>query len=214
MSPAQIKKISENIDIGGHSYHHIDLTSIPPTAAEREIIQGKSRLEEIIDRDLTLFCYPKGKLNSGVVDAVKKAGFKGARTTRFFDAEMNDPYRFGTTICAYDHIFPYYMKQFIRTKDFGLLRFLTPKIARQIANNFIDWTKIAMLALDYTVETGGVWHLWGHSWQIENNKGWMRLEQVLKYIQEIAETHTLTLLDNTQLFKTTINDWSDRGFFP
>jgi ABC-type uncharacterized transport system YnjBCD substrate-binding protein len=29
---------------------------------------------------------------------------------------------------------------------------------------------------------GGVFHLWGHSWEIDRYKDWDRLEKVLRYI--------------------------------
>ena len=39
-----------------------------------------------------------------------------------------------------------------------------------------------MAMFDRVMVRGGVFHLWGHSWEIENHKDWQRLEAVLKYI--------------------------------
>jgi len=35
---------------------------------------------------------------------------------------------------------------------------------------------------DRVMATGGVYHLWGHSWEIEERGEWERLERVLSYI--------------------------------
>ena len=44
------------------------------------------------------------------------------------------------------------------------------------------WDVLAMAMFDRVMVRGGVFHLWGHSWEIENHKDWQRLEAVLKYI--------------------------------
>ena len=52
-------------------------------------------------------------------------------------------------------------------------------MARQI---YWNWDLLAMTMFDQVLTTGGVFHLWGHSWEIEHNKGRARLERVLSYI--------------------------------
>jgi hypothetical protein len=29
-----------------------------------------------------------------------------------------------------------------------------------------DWDRIAAESMDFIINNGGVWHLWGHSWEI------------------------------------------------
>lgn len=43
---------------------------------------------------------------------------------------------------------------------------------------------------------GGVFHLWGHSWEIEHNKDWGRLERVLSYF---ANRSDVKYLNNGEL---------------
>ena len=39
-----------------------------------------------------------------------------------------------------------------------------------------------MIAFDEMLKSGGVFHLWGHSWEIDQHKDWQRLEHVLQHI--------------------------------
>jgi len=36
-------------------------------------------------------------------------------------------------------------------------------------------------ALDYVCNRGGIFHLWGHSWEIEEFGGWALLDDFLRY---------------------------------
>lgn len=80
MNPMQIKEIAKDFDIGGHTLHHVKLTNIQLEMAWKEILGCKKELEKIIDREIISFCYPMGAYNPKVMDMVKKAGFKGARS--------------------------------------------------------------------------------------------------------------------------------------
>jgi hypothetical protein len=44
------------------------------------------------------------------------------------------------------------------------------------------WDEIAKEMFRRVKRQGGVFHLWGHSWQIEEHRDWERLEDVFKYI--------------------------------
>jgi hypothetical protein len=49
-----------------------------------------------------------------------------------------------------------------------------------------DWEGRAKTLFDLAAEKGGVFHLWGHSWQIEENNDWDKLDRVLKYVSNRA----------------------------
>ena len=34
---------------------------------------------------------------------------------------------------------------------------------------------------------GGVFHLWGHSWELDGQAGWSELEQVLRLMADLKE---------------------------
>ena len=64
-------------------------------------------------------------------------------------------------------------------------------------NTLLDWAARARHTFDIARERDGVWHLWGHSWEIERNQDWARLEEVLDYVARVPSVHYLT---NNELF--------------
>lgn len=50
--------------------------------------------------------------------------------------------------------------------------------------------------LDAVCARGGVFHLWGHSWEMDQFNGWQTLDSFLRYAAErIPATHRLSNLD-------------------
>jgi peptidoglycan/xylan/chitin deacetylase (PgdA/CDA1 family) len=192
MSPDEIREISRSFDVGGHTYHHVKLPQVSPREAESEVVDGKTVLEEIIDRQLSSFCYPYGEYNGRIVSLVKDAGFIGARTMRSLTRRVNDPFRMGSTVYALDWGSARYMWHSMSSQDLGLFYFLLR------GNLFLKrWDRIAVETLDFIVRNGGIWHLWGHSWEIDDNGDWRRLESVLGEISSLSEY--ATLVDNSHL---------------
>ena len=197
MSYSQIREIAKSFDIGGHTLNHLNLKK-HIKEVEREIIEGKRRLEEIIDRNVTSFCYPQGAYNKEIVEVVKKAGFEGARTTHLFETRIKNPYEIGTTIHACDHSTFHYLKTFFtlsQNPNVNIFFFLLKKHI-----SFENWSDLALATLDYVIENGGIWHLWGHSWEIEKHSDWYRLKKVFAYIKELkGELKNIIFLDNSSL---------------
>lgn len=71
--------------IGGHTCSHPILASISLPEAQREIEEGKARLEAILGERIRLFAYPNGKPGKDYsrehVDLVRRAGFEAAFST-------------------------------------------------------------------------------------------------------------------------------------
>ena len=196
MNPQQIRELARSFDIGGHTYHHLVLTRVSLKEAEREIVEGKQRLEDIIGREVVSFCYPKGKFNGEVINVVEKAGFIGARTTKSATRSIKDPFKMGTTAyasCWHFGLAPYF-RHAMASQDFGLFRFM-------LKNNLLlnSWDKIAIRTLDFVVNNGGIWHLWGHSWSIEDNNNWVRLERIFRSIDALS--NDVRKMSNSQLLK-------------
>jgi hypothetical protein len=62
-----------------------------------------------------------------------------------------------------------------------------------------DWLRLARNLLDRAREEGGVFHLWGHSWELEQTDQWSRVDQVLKVLGELTSAAKATCLTNGQL---------------
>lgn len=82
LTAIQIKELSDNkMEIGSHTADHIDMTQLSADKLYYEVTESKNRLESIIGRKVRSFCYPSGKHNDTVDDAVKNAGYLNATTT-------------------------------------------------------------------------------------------------------------------------------------
>jgi|WetSurMetagenome_2_1015567.scaffolds.fasta_scaffold84450_2 peptidoglycan-N-acetylglucosamine deacetylase len=191
---AGINEISRSFDIGGHTYHHVDLTCLDMNSARNEILNGKKELEEITGKELSTFSYPFGRYNSRVIQTVKECGFQGARTIKGLARRLTDPFKIGTMANATNYLFTRYPSQAIIAGDYRLLSFILNK---QLL--FMNWDRIAIETLDFVARNGGIWHLWGHSWEIEANGDWNKLENVLKVAGSIKQD--TIKVDNSQLIK-------------
>jgi peptidoglycan/xylan/chitin deacetylase (PgdA/CDA1 family) len=68
------------IEIGAHTVDHVDLTKAGGSLGF-EVSGSKTALEAIVGHPVLDFCYPSGRFNPQVVQAVQAAGFESATTT-------------------------------------------------------------------------------------------------------------------------------------
>jgi peptidoglycan/xylan/chitin deacetylase (PgdA/CDA1 family) len=76
------------IEIGSHTVTHPILTRVPADRLRRELEESRGRLEDMLGRPVTSFCYPNGAYDRIVRDAVERAGYRLAVTS---DYGLNDP---------------------------------------------------------------------------------------------------------------------------
>ena len=162
LSVQEIQLLNENFEIGGHTLHHPNLSQVPLTSAIADIKAGKEMLEAIIGKRLQSFAYPYGAYTKQVQKAVLDLDFTVARTTKRFSIKPSNEYSaLPTTVHVYTHL----------SDTPQLLKYRT-----------IQWQKLARHFFDQTMENGGVFHLWGHSWELNKNNEWENLEALLEYI--------------------------------
>ena len=76
LSPDQISEMSSSrITFGSHGQTHRDLTTLSPSECERELIESRTTLEDVLGDAVGLFAYPLGTHNAAVRDAVERAGY-------------------------------------------------------------------------------------------------------------------------------------------
>jgi SAM-dependent methyltransferase len=158
---------------GGHTKSHPDLTKLSDASIKSEI---KNLPAQAGQKSLVPFAYPKGKYNQEVKQLVGQAGYKYARTTALFETRVGDLLEAGTTIHAYNHHLLVYLLH-------GWNKILFWKLIFSGAD-FSDWEDLAKKSLDILLNSGGIYHLWGHSWEIENNNDWSKLERVFGYVNK------------------------------
>ena len=193
MTPAQLRQLSQEFEIGGHTYNHTALNSLSETDAWKEIYDGKRELEEILGQPIVSFCYPKGKFNRTTPALVKRAGFLGGRTCLFnLTAFPRDPFLWGLTTHACGHSKLIQARHAVLEQNFaGLQNFFT------IYKGATDWFTHFSHGLDHVEKHGGIAHLYFHSWEIDELGDWERLESALR----AASQRGFTAATNGALFR-------------
>ena len=165
-------------EIGAHTVSHAILTGLGPEELTREIGECKIVLQQILGAEITMFCYPKGRFNAEVVSAVRRAGYRGARSTQMLTSSSAfDRFAMPTTLQAYPHGRSNYVRNLARLGAVRVLLQSIPDLVR-----FQDWLELGKAKFDRVLRKGGVWHLYGHPWEIEKLGLWAQLKEMLEYV--------------------------------
>jgi hypothetical protein len=185
MTPAQLRELSASFEIGAHTLHHVDLGTATEAQARQEITDSRSWIEDTTGRPCPLFCPPKGKFSAHHLRLMREAGYQGVRSVELLSLDAPRP-RAGlllmpTTVQAHPHGALAYARNALKRGALG-------NLWRYVAHGCsTDWTALARSLLGQAVERGGVFHLWGHSWELEQTGQWQRLEEVLRFMGQLAD---------------------------
>lgn len=155
----ELARLAVDFELGGHTVTHpADLKALSWPDLEYEISENKAWLERLIGKPVTRFCYPRGRYNPEVVQAVKSAGFTEARTTVIGHTDWPENcYQHHTTVHAFQR--PEYKGE--------------------------PWLEYAMRKLaEAAAKPEGYFHLWFHSWEVDRDNNWEKLETLLKLLHE------------------------------
>jgi peptidoglycan/xylan/chitin deacetylase (PgdA/CDA1 family) len=168
LNPTALREVAEIAEIGGHTLTHPRLPTISQDEARREIVEGKDFVEQLLGHSVTSFCYPYGAYGKEHPALVRSAGFTVARTVeRFCTGMPKDLFEMGTTIHGYRHLID------------GVQIIRRSRSLRHAAGMWHNWDILGKQLLEETRSTGGVFHLWGHSWEIDAHDDWSRLGHIL-----------------------------------
>ncbi|MBM9622016.1 polysaccharide deacetylase family protein [Streptomyces zhihengii] len=168
---AGIRELAERYEIGGHTLTHQRLPQLPDPVARDEIRDGKDALEDAVGGPVTSFCYPRGEYTAAHVRFAHEAGFTLARTVRRSSLLPGPALETVTTVNAYAH-----------RVDGPLALRLAGRRPWTAARLYLEWDQLALRWFALCLRHGGVFHLWGHSWEVDARRDWLRLERVLGHI--------------------------------
>ncbi len=193
MSAAQIRDLSHmGMEIGSHTVSHPRLTRLPDHAVLRELRESKDALEQMLDGQVLSFCFPEGKFSRRFAPHLRAAGYHLARTTMAFRTESDfDCYAMPVTFQLWPHSRQILLRHALKE---GNLSGLTNWISRWRGET--DLVQLADRVLDSIASTGGILHIWGHSWEIDQAGLWPLLEEVL---QRIAQRPGVDYVTNLEL---------------
>lgn len=152
--------VERGFEIGGHTVDHpSDMKLLNDHEISYQVRANKQYLERVIKQPITKFCYPRGRYDERVIASLKKWKYQSARTTVILQTKVIDPFSEPTAI----HV---YQREEYKGRDWDLVA--------------IDMAREAS-------ETDGIFHIWGHSWEIARDGNWEKLELLFKHLTETYE---------------------------
>lgn len=182
----EIRMLDKMHEIGSHTLSHVVLTVVSLEEARRQIDGSKRYLEELLGHRIYVLCYPKGCYSKDIKEVVRDCGFIAGRTCEHGSFDLpEDPYQWQITLHA--------------SNGSPLMSFRIWRRSGIPVSSLLDWERRAKLLFDLALEKGGVYHLWGHSWELERKNEWDKLERVLEYLSHRDGVRYMT---NGEIFKS------------
>lgn len=83
LTEEEIVEMSQsNISFCSHGVNHFYMDELEEKDLENEINKSKEKLEKILDKEISFFCYPYGRYNEKTIEALKNAEYQGAFTIK------------------------------------------------------------------------------------------------------------------------------------
>jgi peptidoglycan/xylan/chitin deacetylase (PgdA/CDA1 family) len=155
----QIKELEKmGFEIGSHTVTHpADLKALYDDELHFEIQNSKDMIEAVLGHSISKFCYPRGRADDRVKRFVAEAGYVQARGTGApGKREIIDKFYIPGTIHIFDRA------------EYG---------DKSV-------TEYAKRVIDAGIKEGGYINIWGHSQEIEDNKLWNALDEILAYAEK------------------------------
>lgn len=177
LHPTEMRRLGQRFEIGSHTIDHCYLTSVDTGESRRQIVDGKYQIEQVLGHSVAGFCYPGGQYTLEHRKMVVDAGFEYARTiSNFHQTLLGDPFCVPTTIQCYPHKREVLVRNFVKRGEWikrcGLFF---------VAVGEENFAMRLRRVLDHVCLHGEMFHLWGHSWELEGFDGWRQLDDFLRY---------------------------------
>jgi peptidoglycan/xylan/chitin deacetylase (PgdA/CDA1 family) len=190
--------ISEEHEIGAHSVSHPNLTRLGKCGLQHEIGGCKDMLQQITATEVRMFCYPEGRYNRTIIDCVRGAGYLGARTVRMLCTDLNIPrFEMPTSLQAFPHTRLQYIRNSVKAAKLP-----TPVAMLLTSKNLGNWVQLGKRLFDLVLERGGVWHLFGHSWEVAEMGLWSELRELLNYVSNRKDVIYATNGDTVRMLSS------------
>jgi len=195
MTESEIRELSSRFEIGAHTLDHVLLDRIADREARKALSGSRQWIEDVTGKPCRVFCFPEGRYRPNQLQLVREAGYESARTIELLSTQF--PRRIGglslipTTVQVFPHSPLTYARNAIRRSS------LRRVVGTRALFGARDWLTLAQNLLQGIIGHGGVFHLWGHSWEIEEEQQWGRLEALLAMVS--ANREKLTGVTNREL---------------
>jgi peptidoglycan/xylan/chitin deacetylase (PgdA/CDA1 family) len=182
MSEKEVRELSRYFEIGAHTMHHTFLDSCGEATAKQEIEESKQWIEQTTGKSCPMFCPPGGRFNEKRLKQIADAGYHAIRTVEMISVARPIAHEklmlMPTTLQAHPHSPAVYIRNILKRRGKNLWLYITK-------GRNPDWPTLAERLIRSAIARQGVFHLWGHSWEIEDAKQWGQLEDVLKLMSQM-----------------------------
>ena len=138
--------------------------------------------------DIRSFCYPFGRHNRSSVAAVKNAGYALGRTNVSHSTRRENSLRQSVTWQMYPHSTASYVKHGVKYLHF-------PSVIQALRWRRKGGELAAVRQIAESGDNDSVIHLWGHSWEIDDNDMWLELGATLSVLGDLPGATFLTNQD-------------------
>jgi peptidoglycan-N-acetylglucosamine deacetylase len=180
LSPNDIRRLSDRgFEIGAHGATETPLRGLSGRELAAQIGPCRPALEDVLGKAVQMFSYCRGSYDHEAMRAVEEAGFLGARSNRMLATQLTFPrFEMPTTVQSFPHPRGAYLRNAAKGANAWAMRAVFTNIG-----DLSDWVRLGKKLFDSVLPDGGVWHLYGHSWEIEERKLWEDLGEVLDYVR-------------------------------
>jgi peptidoglycan/xylan/chitin deacetylase (PgdA/CDA1 family) len=195
VTEGEIRELSSRFEVGAHTLNHVHLDRMADQELRNALSGSRQWIEDVTGKLCRVICFPGGKYRREQLPLVREAGYESARTTELlsiqFPRRVSGISLIPTTVQVFPHSRLAYARNAIRRNSLGKL------LGTRALFRASDWLKLAKDLLQASIGRGGVFHLWGHSWEIEKEDQWTRLEALLAMVADNRDK--LTNVTNCQL---------------
>lgn len=179
MDKKQIVTLGQAFEIGAHTLDHTCLDHVSDREAAEQLAGSRRWIEDVTSQSCRLFCFPGGKYKNRQLPLVSQAGFLAARTVEFLSllppVRRADLLLIPTSVQAFPH------RPAAHARNALKRRAIRPFCSGDLPHSR-DWVALAKRLFLRALRDGGVFHLWGHSWEIEQRGLWQHLAELLAFI--------------------------------
>lgn len=182
MDGVRMRELAKSFEIGAHTMTHGNLLTMPVAAARSEMAESKQFVEDATGRACTIFAPPGGRFRREHLHLAAGVGFRGVRTVELMSlarpAVHGKVALMPTTLQVFRHSAAHYARNAAK-------RWRPENMITYFAHvRGADLPRAAEALVAEAIRQGGVFHLWGHSWEIEEYELWGALERILQVMRE------------------------------
>ncbi|HKV25374.1 MAG TPA: glycosyltransferase [Candidatus Acidoferrum sp.] len=181
MSSSELRELSAEFELGGHTLDHLPVDRLSDVRLSEQLSGSREWLEEVTGKSCRVFCFPGGRFRKPQLRLVRQAGFRAVRTVELLSTSLPECIEGLYVLPTSVQVYPRGPLAYARN---ALKRFSAPsRLLRYSVLFSADWRAPATDLFFRSLKHGGVFHLWGHSWEIEEQGQWANLEKFLGFVR-------------------------------